>query len=686
MLPSFLVPLALVAAIALLIPRSWISGPSAKRAVVQIVLLSAGLVVLRYLWWRVSETMPLSGTSTSELVFYWSVLTIEVMVWVDTAILFLMISRPRSNSEDADRGELILRAMPSGDLPTVDVFIATYNEDLDVLEKTIIGTKALDWPQEKLRICVLDDGKRGWLEAYCGKMGVDYFTRANNEHAKAGNINAAIARTDGEYFMVLDADFIPQENFLYRSMGLFEDPEVGIVQIPHGFYNADPMQANLGLRRVLPDDQRMFFGTIMAGRDGWNAAFCCGSNSVTRRSAIEEIGNKLPTGSITEDMLLTLALLRKGYVTRYLNERLAIGLAPESLSAMYIQRARWARGAVQILFLKEGPFGPGLKLHERLMFVPLHWLAQSLVVMLTLLTPAICLWTNWSPLPTATSSEILSMQFPALLAVMASLRLVAPSGFFPLASMVHTCLQAPRILPTVISTLIRPHGHAFQVTPKGDAAGGSALDKAMIFLPGILIAITAAGIFMSTDINTRIVSSTSKVPFLVGWGVFSMVVLSIVQAVAISSTAKKRDEALPVREVCVVRTGSGVDHSAFLESMSLSEARLRSFEGEQSLWDEGWILLLIPGFGPVPGFVTRITSRSVRVALHLPEGVYRDELIRFIFTQGRDNSVRDGSSIRIALAMLIRAAGWKRSEIVARAKPEDLPKWLRAAQKSCEVE
>ena len=398
MLPSFLIPLALVVAAALILPRSWMAGAKVKPWLLQLVICGIALVALRYLSWRVHDTLPMEGIASPEAVFAWSILAIEILVWIDTAILFLMVSRPRDNSKAADHGEARLRATGAKDLPSVDVFIATYNEDFDVLEKTIVGAQALDWPKDRLRICVLDDGKRDWLKKHCDARGIDYFTRDSNAHAKAGNINAAIARTDGEFFLVLDADFIPQENFLYRAMGLFEDPKVAIVQIPHSFYNPDPMQANLRLRKVLPDDQRLFFGTIMAGRDGWDAAFCCGSNSITRRSAMEEIGNKLPTGLITEDMLLTLALLRKGYVTRYLNERLAIGLAPESLSAMYVQRARWARGAVQILFLREGPFGPGLKLHERLMFIPLHWLAQPLVVLATLLTPAICLWTSWSHL------------------------------------------------------------------------------------------------------------------------------------------------------------------------------------------------------------------------------------------------------------------------------------------------
>jgi cellulose synthase (UDP-forming) len=110
---------------------------------------------------------------------------------------------------------------PPSDLPKVDIFIATYNEDPDVLEKTIAGAIALDWPKDRFTVYILDDGKREWLEKYCVQKGIEYFTRESNDHTKAGNINATIARTQDEFFMVLDADFIPQQNFLYRAMGLF---------------------------------------------------------------------------------------------------------------------------------------------------------------------------------------------------------------------------------------------------------------------------------------------------------------------------------------------------------------------------------------------------------------------------------------------------------------------------------
>jgi cellulose synthase (UDP-forming) len=215
---------------------------------------------------------------------------------------------------------------------------------------------------------------------------------------------------------VFDADFVPQRGFLRRTMGFFDDPAIGIVQMPHSFYNHDPLQQNLALREALPDDQCFFFEAIMPGRDGWDAAFCCGSNSITRRAAIDAVGGGLPAGSITEDMLLSLAQLQKGFVTRYLKEPLAFGLAPESLDAFFVQQARWAQGATQILFLKSGPLGPGHALRHRLFVLPTAWLSQALMMILSIVSPLVFLFFDVPPLVGVTAQSAIFYLVPMVVA------------------------------------------------------------------------------------------------------------------------------------------------------------------------------------------------------------------------------------------------------------------------------
>jgi cellulose synthase (UDP-forming) len=377
-------------------------------------------------------------------------------------------------------------------------------------------------------------------------------------------------------------------------------------------------------------------------------------------------------------MLLTLALLRKGYVTRYLNERLAVGLAPESLSAMYVQRARWARGAIQMLFLRDGPLGPGLKLWHRVMFLPLTWIVQPFMVIATILTPIVCLWTGWSPLATASAQEILSLQVPAMLATLCTLRLVAPGSFFPLASTVHAALHAPRILPTVITTLIKPHGHAFKVTPKGSAAGRGGMDRAMIFWPIALILAAALGLYVNADIDSRVVLDSGQIPILAFWTVISMLLLSIVQAVAVSPDSEQREERFEFNQPCTIGTKPNEILAAKVETLSLAGARIGLQSESHVPRNVRWLLVNIPEIGPIAANVIKHTGLRMEVSFHLPTGKQRDALMRMLFTTGRDNSTQAEGSV--ALALLSSIFTTNETSTPSRVPSTTPPPWLEKAR------
>ena len=241
-----------------------------------VVFVFVWLVIGRYLVWRLADTVLPAEGNWYELGWIGSASPSSCWRW-PTPFLYLFSPHDRSQRRGRPaRGSIADTA--ADQLPSVDIFIPTYNEPFEILEKTIIGALCLDYSNFKL--WVLDDGRRPWLKDFCETKGVGYLTRPDNAHAKAGNINHALTKTDADFVAIFDADFIPQRNFLMRTIGFFSDPKIGIVQLPHAFYNHDPMQANLALRKALPDEQRFFFEAVMPSRDGWDAAFCCGSNSV----------------------------------------------------------------------------------------------------------------------------------------------------------------------------------------------------------------------------------------------------------------------------------------------------------------------------------------------------------------------------------------------------------------------
>lgn len=347
MTPTDFLPLLLVSGLFALL---WDSRRDHQQ-VRAVVALVPALLVLPYLVWRVTDTLVVpDAQGTLAQVWVWLVAGVELLAFVEMGTFLLIMSRINQRSAQVDA----LGSSNAMGTPHVDVFIPTYNEPLEVLEKTILGASAIDYPAKT--VWVLDDGRRDWLRTYCAQKGVRYLTRPDNRHAKAGNLNHALGHASGAFVCVFDADFVPSRAFIRRTLGLFTDPTVGIVQTPQHFYNKDPIQTNLGLMQEYPDEQRLFFDQMAASRDAWDASFCCGSCSIMRREAIDAAGG-IPTESITEDLLTTLVMLRKGYRTVYLNERLSMGLAAESIEGFFVQRERWCRGAIQSLFLPWGPWG-----------------------------------------------------------------------------------------------------------------------------------------------------------------------------------------------------------------------------------------------------------------------------------------------------------------------------------------
>jgi cellulose synthase (UDP-forming) len=263
----------------------------------------------RYIFWRFAETLPPFDLRFDSL-YAWGFSLVEALACLGWTLAFVNLSHTKSRSGEATEQRAWLTMQPR--MPRVDVLITTYNEEESILTRSIVGALGIDFPN--MRVCVLDDGRRPWLHALCREKGALYLTRPDNAHAKAGNINHALAvlRADPdppEFIAIFDADFVAHRDFLWRTIPLFHDPGVGLVQTPQHFFNRDPIQSNLLVGHVWPDEQRFFFDHVMPSKDAWGAVFCCGTSSAIRVRALEDCGG-FPTDSVTEDFLLTLRLDR----------------------------------------------------------------------------------------------------------------------------------------------------------------------------------------------------------------------------------------------------------------------------------------------------------------------------------------------------------------------------------------
>jgi cellulose synthase (UDP-forming) len=234
----------------------------------------------------------------------------------------------------------------------IDVYITTYGEELDKIRATVSAAVAM---HGKHITYVLDDGKSDDVRALAAELGAEYIVREGNAGAKAGNINNALSVTSGEYFVILDADFVPAPDFLYQTVPFFAETNVAFVQTPQAYGNLNNL-----ISRGAGYMQSVFYRFIQPGKNRFNAAFSVGTNVIYRRAAIEQIGG-MWTQSKSEDVWTSLKLHENGWKSVYISTVLAIGDTPTTIEAYTKQQLRWATGGFEILF-KSNPFSRKLKL------------------------------------------------------------------------------------------------------------------------------------------------------------------------------------------------------------------------------------------------------------------------------------------------------------------------------------
>lgn len=342
----------------------------------QFYLSLSSFVIIRYVYWRLSYTLP-PPSDPIGLTFGLILLSAEIYC-VTILIISLIV-----NADPVKRQPLTRRR--DEDLPVVDVFIPTYNEDEYILAATMAAALSMDYPKDKLHVWLLDDGgtdqkcndkdpvkaeaaklRRASLQQLCKRMGGKYLTRAKNEHAKAGNMNSALAHVKGDIVLVFDADHAPFRSFLQETVAYFlDDPKLFLVQTPHVFLNPDPIEKNLKTFNRMPSENEMFYSLTQRGLDKWDASFFCGSAALLRRSALMETGG-FSGVTITEDCETAFELHAKGYSSVFVDKPLIAGLQPETFSSFIGQRVRWCQGMLQIMLLKNPMFKKGLKPIQKL--------------------------------------------------------------------------------------------------------------------------------------------------------------------------------------------------------------------------------------------------------------------------------------------------------------------------------
>ncbi len=357
-------------------PRTAVPDPetTAGRRLTQTVAVAALLVTVGYLAWRTVATLNLGEWWISipllllEVHAAFGLLLFTINLWDLDAM------RPPSPRDGTDLKLALL--------------IPTYNEPEETLLPTVAAAVSANLAHETW---VLDDGDRPEVRTLAQRLGARYLARPTHEHAKAGNVNYALGRIDADLVAIIDADHVVRADLFRNTLGYFDDSRVALVQTTQDFYNLQSFEHERNF-----SEQRLFYRALLAGRNRWNAAFCCGTGAIFRTAALQEVGG-LAVETVTEDIHTTLRLHRLGWRTVFHNEVLAHGLAAGNVVQYLGQRLRWGTGAMQLLRRENPATVSGLSPMQRLSYMTtlLGWfdawrsLGYLLVPMVVLLVAAV---------------------------------------------------------------------------------------------------------------------------------------------------------------------------------------------------------------------------------------------------------------------------------------------------------
>jgi len=557
------------------------------------IILICTFLSLRYMHWRATESLPLQ--------FGWLAMVCGLLLFAAEGYgLVNMLLGFFINSEPFLRHSIPLPEDEDA-LPHVDVYIPTYNEDPEILRPTVIAATQMHYPRHKLHVYVLDDGgtaqkcndpdpvkaqtaraRAAELQAIAHRFGAGYLTRERNLHAKAGNINSALASTQGDLLLILDCDHIPAADFLQRTVGFFlADPQLFVLQTPHNFVSPDPIERNLDTFENSPAENELFYDVMQPGLDFWGGSFFCGSAAVLRRSVINQLGG-ISGQTITEDAETTLDALSLGYKSAYYNRPMVSGLQPETYSGFIVQRVRWGQGMLQIFLLKNPWKQPRLTLAQRVLYTnfAFYWgFAGARLVMLLAPPAYLLLGIN---LCDTSAPQLLAYAVPALAASLVSTQFFYGRVRWPFMSQLYETVQSVYVLQGLFEVVRRPHSPSFKVTPKGEVLSSQFISSlARPFY--LLLALTVLGIVFGVQRLSSEPWNVGAISFVLFWAVLDLLLLLGVLGITFERRQLRAEPRLRHEEpVQVHMDGRLVEGHTVNASASGLAVRLRLTDGESA--------------------------------------------------------------------------------------------------------
>ncbi|GAL59740.1 cellulose synthase catalytic subunit [Pseudescherichia vulneris NBRC 102420] len=606
----------------------FLMGYSKKRSISVIMVVMSFLMSTRYIYFRATQTLHFN--SEIETILGIGLFLADLYVWVMLLLNYLQTIWPLKR-------EIVPLPEDMSLWPTVDVYVPTYNESLDVVRDTVLAAQCIDYPKDKMKIYILDDGKRSEFAMFAADVGVGYITRNDNSHAKAGNLNHAMKLTNGELICVFDCDHVATRIFLQATVGGFlKDPKLALVQTPHFFYSPDPFERNLSVGRNIPNEGMLFYGPIQRGNDNWNATFFCGSCAVIRRSALEEIGG-FAVETVTEDAHTALKMQRLGWGSAFIDIPLAAGLATERLVLHIIQRTRWARGMTQIFRLDNPLFGRGLTFQQRLCYLSAMLYYQFAIPRIIFLTAPLAYLLFNLNIIYSSASLVFAYALPHLfLSIYLNSRLNGRYRYSFWGEIYDLVLAFHIVLPTVV-TMLFPKRGKFNVTDKGGLLNVGYFDFSVVrphLVIAFLLMIAVVWGIVRAFAYDHFAVDPKVIALNVGWGIYSLIFLLAAIAVARETRQTRKTIRIDVKIPALIHYASGISSRSETADLSMGGCRV-AVPDDRHLSDEIEEIELLLQSGAISIPVKTIAADDAYVRLMFEDIPLsrRRELVRVVLSR-----------------------------------------------------
>ena len=525
--------------------------------------LITGTVVtsIIYLIWRIFFTIPF-GEGIIALISGMYLLIVEIVGMLEEVVHY--------NNMTNIEYPMIPKADFS-EFPDVDIFIATYNEPVELLYKTINGCINMEYPDEnKVHIYICDDSNRIEMKKLAEEMNINYITRTERKDAKAGNFNNALAKTDSPLVVTFDADMVPMHDFLMSTVPYFvedltnakkiekkdgkearknREGKIGFIQTPQSFYNPDLFQYNLFSETRIPNEQDYFYRDIQISRNKSNSVIYGGTNTVISREALDEIGG-FYTKVITEDFATGILIQSNGYTCYAIDEVHASGLAPEDLKGLVKQRQRWARGCIQTGRKLNILFRKGLNISQKLSYISAITYWYGCLKRLIYIMAPILFSVFGVVVVKCTLLEVLIFWLPMYIFSSKSLKLVSRKIRTVKWTNVYETILFPSLIVSVILESLGISQKKFNVTRKGGAIEDKnyQIKKA---IPHIILSILSI-IGIINCVKFTFITGTPVYIVLIFWLIINLynIVMSIY--FMLGRQVLRRAERFPINIDCIV--------------------------------------------------------------------------------------------------------------------------------------